>query len=108
MPTAIGYNVGFGYQITKHFNVDVSYLFIKFFDRKAENTIPENSFDGTYKIDVNLIGVEPRLYVLTPQPLECFDEDHQLSSCCSLPPACFVGCVGYCRRTGRWPDSGSA
>jgi long-chain fatty acid transport protein len=53
-----GLNAGFGYQITKHFNVDVSYLFITFLDRKAENTIPEISFDGTYKTHVNLIGVD--------------------------------------------------
>ncbi len=54
----IGYNVGFGYQLTKNLNVDMSYLFIKFFDRKAENTIPENSFDGTYKSIANLIGLD--------------------------------------------------
>ena len=54
----IGYNVGFGYALTKNLSVDMSYLFIKFFDRKAENTIPENSFDGTYKSIANLIGLD--------------------------------------------------
>jgi long-chain fatty acid transport protein len=54
----IGYNVGFGYQLTDHLNVDMSYLFIKFFDRKAENTIPENNFDGTYRSIANLIGLD--------------------------------------------------
>jgi long-chain fatty acid transport protein len=52
-----GYNIGLGYQISEHMNVDLSYLFIKFFDRKAENTIPEISFDGTYKTHVNLFGL---------------------------------------------------
>ncbi len=53
----IGYNLGFGYALTKQLNVDVAYLFIKFADRKAENTIPENNFDGTYKSIVHLLGV---------------------------------------------------
>ena len=53
----IGYNLGFGYQLTEDLHVDVAYLFIKFFERKAENTIPENSFDGTYKSIANLLGV---------------------------------------------------
>ncbi len=53
-----GLNLGFGYQISEHLNVDLSYLFIKFLDRKAENTIPEISFDGTYKTTANLFGVD--------------------------------------------------
>lgn len=53
-----GFNLGFGYQLTDHINVDFSYLFIKFFERKAENTIPEISFDGTYKTYVNLFGLD--------------------------------------------------
>lgn len=53
----VGYNIGFGYQLSQHLNVDVAYLFIKFSERKAENTIHENNFDGTYKSMVNLLGV---------------------------------------------------
>ncbi len=53
-----GLNLGLGYQISDHINVDLSYLFIKFLERKAENTIPEISFDGTYKTHVNLFGVD--------------------------------------------------
>jgi long-chain fatty acid transport protein len=53
-----GFNLGLGYQLTDHINVDLSYLFIKFLERKAENTIPEISFDGTYKTYVNLFGVD--------------------------------------------------
>lgn len=52
-----GFNLGLGYQITEHINVDLSYLFIKFLERKAENTIPELNFDGTYKTYVNLFGL---------------------------------------------------
>ncbi len=51
-----GLNVGFGYNITKNFNVDVAYLFILFDERKAENTVI--NFDGTYHTRVNLIGVD--------------------------------------------------
>jgi long-chain fatty acid transport protein len=53
----VGYNLGFGYQLTEHLNLDVSWLFLKFSDRKAENTIPEVNFDGTYKTYANLFGV---------------------------------------------------
>ncbi len=52
-----GYNVGFGYDITDHFSIDVAYLFLKFDQRTAVNTIPENSFDGIYTTYVDLIGV---------------------------------------------------
>ena len=51
-----GLNIGFGYNITKQFNVDVAYLFILFNERKAENTVID--FDGTYHTRVNLIGVD--------------------------------------------------
>ncbi len=51
-----GLNLGFGYNITKNFNVDVAYLFILFDERKAENTVI--NFDGTYHTRVNLIGVD--------------------------------------------------
>jgi len=53
-----GLNIGFGYQITNHINVDVSYLFIKFLDRQAVNTIPQIAFDGTYRTTVNLFGLD--------------------------------------------------
>ena len=52
-----GYSVGLGYDVTDHFSVDVAYLFLKFDQRDAVNTIPENSFDGTYTTYVDLIGV---------------------------------------------------
>jgi long-chain fatty acid transport protein len=52
-----GYNLGFGYDVTDHFSIDVAYLFLKFDQREAVNTIPENSFDGTYSTYVDLIGV---------------------------------------------------
>ncbi|MEW6511776.1 MAG: outer membrane protein transport protein [Bacteroidota bacterium] len=52
-----GYNVGLGYDITEHFSIDVAYLFLKFKQRDAVNTIPETSFDGTYTTYVDLWGV---------------------------------------------------
>lgn len=52
-----GLNAGLGYQLSEHWNVDLSYLYIAFNDRKAENTIPEISFDGTYQTHVHLFGV---------------------------------------------------
>lgn len=50
-----GFNIGFGYSITEQLSVDVSYLFLKFDQRKAENT--EVTFDGTYNSSANLIGI---------------------------------------------------
>ncbi len=50
-----GLNIGFGYQFTKQISADVSYMFLKFDQRKAENT--NIVFDGTYNATANLIGV---------------------------------------------------
>jgi long-chain fatty acid transport protein len=50
-----GMNIGFGYQFTKEISADVSYMFLKFDQRKAENT--NIVFDGTYNSNANLIGV---------------------------------------------------
>lgn len=52
-----GYNIGFGYKLTDNLNVDFAWLFLKFKERKAENTVPEINFDGTYKSYANLFGV---------------------------------------------------
>ena len=51
-----GFNVGLGYDLTKNLSLDVSYLFIRFDQRTAVNTIPENSFDGTYNSYADLFG----------------------------------------------------
>lgn len=51
-----GFNIGAGYQITKELSVDVSYLFLKFDQRKAENTAIQ--FDGTYNMSANLFGID--------------------------------------------------
>jgi len=50
-----GFNIGAGYKFTEQLSVDVSYLFLKFDQRKAENT--EIVFDGTYNANANLLGV---------------------------------------------------
>jgi long-chain fatty acid transport protein len=49
-----GLNLGVGYKITEQIMVDLSYLFIKFDQRKAEGT--EIMFDGTYNSSANLFG----------------------------------------------------
>lgn len=51
-----GFNIGAGYQITSALSVDVSYLFLKFDQRKAENTAIQ--FDGTYNMTANLFGID--------------------------------------------------
>jgi long-chain fatty acid transport protein len=43
------WSVGAGYDVTKNVTVDLCAMYIKFLDRTALNTIPEISFDGTYK-----------------------------------------------------------
>ncbi|MGE5313955.1 MAG: OmpP1/FadL family transporter [Acidobacteriota bacterium] len=50
-----GFNIGAGYQITNNLRADISYLFIKGMERKAENT--ETNFNGTYHSYVNLLGL---------------------------------------------------
>jgi long-chain fatty acid transport protein len=50
-----GVNVGLGYQFTKQISADVSYMFLKFDQRQAVNTV--SNFDGTYNALANLIGV---------------------------------------------------
>jgi len=50
-----GVNVGLGYQFTKNISADVSYMFLKFDQRQASNTV--TNFDGTYNAMANLIGV---------------------------------------------------
>lgn len=50
-----GFNIGAGYKINEALSVDVSYLFLKFADRKVTNT--EVQFDGTYQATANLFGI---------------------------------------------------
>ena len=49
-----GFNIGAGYKINENLSVDVSYLFLKFAERKVVNT--EIQFDGVYQSSANLIG----------------------------------------------------
>ncbi|HEY6952194.1 MAG TPA: porin, partial [Bacteroidota bacterium] len=51
-----GLNIGLGYKITGNLSVDVSYMFLKFDQRKAENTVA--GFDGTYNANANLAGID--------------------------------------------------
>jgi len=50
-----GVNVGVGYQFSKAISADLSYMFLKFDQRQATNTV--SNFDGTYNALANLIGV---------------------------------------------------
>ncbi len=53
-----GLNFGIGLNISEHFNIDLAYLLLLFNERKVENTIPEISFDGTYKTTVHLFAID--------------------------------------------------
>lgn len=50
-----GFTVGLGYNLTKNLMVDATYFFLKFDQRKAENTVI--AFDGTYNSSATLIGI---------------------------------------------------
>jgi long-chain fatty acid transport protein len=49
-------SVGLGYKLTRNITIDLAYLFIKFDQRKAEQT--ELNFDGTYNSTANLFAVD--------------------------------------------------
>jgi long-chain fatty acid transport protein len=49
-----GLNLGFGYKLTESIHLDMSYLYLKFDERKAVNT--DVGFDGIYQSDAHLIG----------------------------------------------------
>ena len=51
-----GYNVGVGYKICERWRVDAAYFFLKFDQRKAENTVI--NFDGTYNMTATLLGID--------------------------------------------------
>ena len=51
-----GFNIGLGYKFNEHWRVDAAYFFLKFDQRKAENTII--AFDGTYNSTANLISID--------------------------------------------------
>jgi long-chain fatty acid transport protein len=50
-----GINLGFGYDFSKNFSVDVAYMLLLFKERQATGT--DFLFDGTYQTHVNLFGV---------------------------------------------------
>ncbi len=52
-----GVNIGAGYDITPSWNVSAAYFFLKFDERVVDNSIPENSFNGTYHSYANLFGI---------------------------------------------------
>ena len=50
-----GFNIGAGYQFTKSIHADISYMFLKGAQRKAEQTV--SNINGTYNTYVNLLGI---------------------------------------------------
>lgn len=51
-----GLSLGFGYRLSDHLALDMAYMFIKFDQRRVENT--EVNFDGTYSSDANLFSID--------------------------------------------------
>ncbi len=52
----IGLNLGVGVNVTNHFGVDASYMFLPFKQRTITNSA--YGFDGTYNTTANLIGID--------------------------------------------------
>ena len=50
-----GFTVGLGYKLTENLRVDATYFFLKFDQRKVENTVI--AFDGTYNATATLLGI---------------------------------------------------
>ena len=50
-----GVTAGIGYTFSRNWKIDAAYFFLKFDQRKVQNTII--GFDGTYNSTANLIGV---------------------------------------------------
>lgn len=50
-----GLNLGFGYALTEALTIDISYLYLKFDERKASGT--DIGFDGVYQADAHLFGI---------------------------------------------------
>ena len=58
----IGFNVGFGFNLTKSVSLDVAYMFIRFNERKITNSLIEytqgnSKFNGVYNAFAHLFGV---------------------------------------------------
>lgn len=59
----LGLNIGFGYQITENIGVDVAYLFLRFNERKIDNSMVSYSsgsayFNGVYNSTAHLLGID--------------------------------------------------
>ena len=60
----IGFNLGFGYNFTKNFSIDVAYLYLNFVDRTIDNSSeflpisnPPVYLDGKYESNANLLAI---------------------------------------------------
>jgi long-chain fatty acid transport protein len=59
----LGFNIGVGYNITKNIRVDLAYMFIRFNERKIEDSKVEytngsSKFNGVYNSSAHLFGVD--------------------------------------------------
>lgn len=59
----LGFNIGFGYKITENLAVDVAYLFLRFNERKIDNSLESYSsgsayFNGVYNSTAHLLGID--------------------------------------------------
>ncbi|MBU0474952.1 MAG: outer membrane protein transport protein [Bacteroidetes bacterium] len=64
----IGLNIGFGYKITPNLSIDLAYLFLRFAERKIENSEVDYTngaagFNGTYNSSAHLIGLNLSYYI---------------------------------------------
>ena len=58
----LGFNIGFGYEVTESFTVDVAYLFLRFYEREITNSdedygIGDTPFNGVYNSTAHLFGI---------------------------------------------------
>lgn len=59
----LGLNIGIGYQITENISVDLAYLFLRFSERKIDNSMESYSngaayFNGVYNSTAHLLGID--------------------------------------------------
>jgi long-chain fatty acid transport protein len=52
------FTVGFGYRLTNALRLDMSYMFVRFNQRTESQSIPQNSFNGTYNSTASLFSID--------------------------------------------------
>lgn len=59
----LGLNIGIGYKLTENIGIDVAYLFLRFNERKIDNSVESYSagsayFNGVYNSTAHLLGID--------------------------------------------------